>query len=122
MPVRIILENAENSKMGLNFGHRNRSKFIGFSTVAAVKEKPRVAQFPEGVNKSSANFNPYVVLLQRCIGKRTLAEGKGVHAHIIKTGAERAAGLSVGNHLLHLYSKCHCVEDARQVFDKMQGM
>lgn len=117
-----LVENADNNKMGLNFGHRNRSKFIGFSTVAALKEKPRAAQFPEVANKSSANTNPYVGLLQRCIGKRTLAEGKGVHAHIIKTGAEGVAGLSLGNHLLHMYSKCQSVEDARQVFDKMQVM
>lgn len=38
-----FLENAENNKMGLNFGHGTISQFNGFSIVTALKEKPKLA-------------------------------------------------------------------------------
>lgn len=80
----VFLENAKNSMMALNFVHGTKLKFICFSIVIDLKEKRRATQFPEGANKSSENTNPYVGLLQGCIGKRTSTEAKGVHAHIIK--------------------------------------
>eukprot|EP01018_Ginkgo_biloba_P000568 Gb_34520 [translate_table: standard] len=70
-------------------------------------------------NGNSLGVNTYVRLLQGCISRKALAEGKRVHAHIIKTGTE-AAGLSLGNHILHMYAKCGSVADAHKVFDKLQ--
>lgn len=116
------MENVEYIRMGLNFVHGTKLKFIGFSIVTTLKEKPRATQFPEGSNNSYVNTNSYVGLLQCCIGKTTLVKGKGANSHILKNGAEEVAGLSIGNHLLHMYYKYQNVEDVHQVFKKMQDM
>jgi pentatricopeptide repeat protein len=59
----------------------------------------------------------YVSLLQACININSIAEGKCIQTHIIKTGFE--LHVDVGNKLLIMYAKYKRIEDARQVFDKM---
>eukprot|EP01018_Ginkgo_biloba_P031908 Gb_25357 [translate_table: standard] len=60
-------------------------------------------------------FSIYASLLQVCVIKTALPEGKLVHAHIIQTGHD----ISIGNKLLSLYTKCRSMMDARRVFDQM---
>eukprot|EP01018_Ginkgo_biloba_P018939 Gb_33112 [translate_table: standard] len=64
-----------------------------------------------------ANPNTYTRLLQTCITHKTLAEGKQVHANIIKAGFE--LGLFLGNCLVHMYANCGSVAYAHQAFDRM---
>ncbi|XP_059074204.1 putative pentatricopeptide repeat-containing protein At1g68930 [Cryptomeria japonica] len=52
-------------------------------------------------------------LLEEC----ALAEGKLIHGHIIK--AAFYPDVSLLNRLANMYAKCGCLEDARQLFDKM---
>jgi pentatricopeptide repeat protein len=59
----------------------------------------------------------YVSLLQGCINKRALPEGKLVHAHI--NGMGIMADKSLLNRLINMYVKCGCLGDARRVFDGM---
>eukprot|EP01018_Ginkgo_biloba_P031949 Gb_23267 [translate_table: standard] len=59
----------------------------------------------------------YSRLLQACASLQALREGKLVHAQMIKTAFQ--PDISLGNQLTNLYAKCGCMENARQVFDKM---
>eukprot|EP01018_Ginkgo_biloba_P013991 Gb_31794 [translate_table: standard] len=63
------------------------------------------------------DFNTYSCLLQGCVGMKSLLEGQRVHAHMIETGFK--PDVFVENHLVHMYAKCGCLMNARQVFDKM---
>jgi pentatricopeptide repeat protein len=59
----------------------------------------------------------YAFLLEACADLKSLSEGKRIHAYMIKTGCDPSN--FVKTKLLAMYAKCHCVADARQVFDKM---
>eukprot|EP01018_Ginkgo_biloba_P024010 Gb_22311 [translate_table: standard] len=59
----------------------------------------------------------YVSLLQGCINRKALAEGKLVHAHMTQTGVK--PDMFLGNKLVLVYAKCGILMDARRVFDQM---
>eukprot|EP01018_Ginkgo_biloba_P022487 Gb_36081 [translate_table: standard] len=60
----------------------------------------------------------YISLLQACIRAKSLAEGKGVHAHMIKTGLK--FDIFLETILITLYAKSETtLMDARQLFDKL---
>eukprot|EP01018_Ginkgo_biloba_P028611 Gb_18166 [translate_table: standard] len=59
----------------------------------------------------------YAYLLQKCANNKTLAHGKCIHSHAIKTGSE--PDIFVRNNLINMYAKCGNLADARQVFDIM---
>ncbi|XP_057837544.2 pentatricopeptide repeat-containing protein At2g13600 [Cryptomeria japonica] len=56
----------------------------------------------------------YAFLLQECLDKNDLAEGKRIQAHIIQSGFEFR-----GNKLLTLYAKLGNLEDARRTLNEM---
>ena len=62
------------------------------------------------------NSSTYVKLLRRCIKTRDLAVGQQIHDHI--TRAELPPNNIVINNLIHMYTKCGSLVDARKVFDK----
>eukprot|EP01018_Ginkgo_biloba_P000473 Gb_25129 [translate_table: standard] len=59
----------------------------------------------------------YARLLKGCANAKALAEGKRVHAHMIKFGIE--PDIVLVNSLINMYAKCGSVIDARQVFDNI---
>eukprot|EP01018_Ginkgo_biloba_P002731 Gb_33134 [translate_table: standard] len=59
----------------------------------------------------------YASLLQLCIKKKALPEGKFVHAHMNDRGFN--ADRCLRNTLVNLYAKCGSLMDARRVFDQM---
>ncbi|XP_057870853.1 pentatricopeptide repeat-containing protein At4g14050, mitochondrial [Cryptomeria japonica] len=59
----------------------------------------------------------YCFLLQGCSKLATLSHGKHLHSHILKLGFQH--DIFVGNNLVHLYSKCGYMADARKVFDSI---
>lgn len=56
----------------------------------------------------------YSTILQLCIDKRALDEGKRVQAHIKRLGF--VAGILISNKILDLYCKCGNVWDARKLY------
>eukprot|EP01018_Ginkgo_biloba_P013233 Gb_05439 [translate_table: standard] len=59
----------------------------------------------------------YVSLLQVCINKRALSEGKIVQTHMNESGFIPQKFL--GNTLVNMYTKCESLVDARRIFDEM---
>ncbi|KAL0461486.1 UNVERIFIED_CONTAM: Pentatricopeptide repeat-containing protein [Sesamum latifolium] len=59
----------------------------------------------------------YTTILQLCIEKRALDDGKRVHAHIKRSGF--VPGIFISNKILDLYCKCESISDAQTVFDEM---
>ena len=56
-------------------------------------------------------------ILSACASLAVMEQGKWVHAHILKGGCK--LDVFVGNALIDMYGKCGCIEDARQVFDRL---
>ncbi|XP_057842699.2 pentatricopeptide repeat-containing protein At2g13600 isoform X2 [Cryptomeria japonica] len=65
------------------------------------------------------NFSIYIQLLQTCISKKALLEGKQIHSHINERNFEFATCKPLQNTLIRMYDKCGSLVDARQVFDQM---
>ncbi|KAL1558907.1 pentatricopeptide repeat-containing protein-like protein [Salvia divinorum] len=59
----------------------------------------------------------YSKILQLCIEKRALNEGKRIHDYINRSGF--LAGVFISNKILELYCKCGSMSDARKLFDEM---
>eukprot|EP01018_Ginkgo_biloba_P012920 Gb_21941 [translate_table: standard] len=59
----------------------------------------------------------YACILQLCIKKRALSEGKRVHAHMNKV--EFVPDIFLTNTLVNMYAKCGSLVGARRVFDDM---
>ncbi|KAJ7541880.1 hypothetical protein O6H91_10G080800 [Diphasiastrum complanatum] len=68
----------------------------------------------EGVQADNVT---YIVLLKACGSIAALKQGKQLHSDIIKNGFQ--SDLMVGSTLVDMYTKCGCIEDARQVFNNM---
>ncbi|EYU39396.1 hypothetical protein MIMGU_mgv1a026743mg, partial [Erythranthe guttata] len=77
--------------------------------------KDAVQSLEKQVHRPSASL--YAAVLQLCIEKRALDEGKRVHSHI--KGSGFAPGVFISNKILDLYCKCESISDARKLFDEM---
>ncbi|KAF5750680.1 putative pentatricopeptide repeat-containing protein [Tripterygium wilfordii] len=62
-------------------------------------------------------FHGYNALLDECVNRRALRHGQRVHAHMIKT--HYLPSVYLRNRLIIFYSKCECLDNARQVLDEM---
>eukprot|EP00253_Pinus_taeda_P001094 PITA_01094 len=82
-----------------------------------VKEAISLLHVMDSSHLGTDSSKIYDRLLQGCIVKKSLADGKRLHVHIIKTGF--SPGVVLRNRILDMYSKCGSVENARQMFDKM---
>eukprot|EP01018_Ginkgo_biloba_P036876 Gb_04828 [translate_table: standard] len=98
-------------------GHTNFAGSIRCITsvlIADPKERPGETSMWE--NDSNDGFS-YAYLLRECVNRKALAEGKQVHAHLIKSRFE--PDMFVYNNLISMYIKCGSLTDARQLFDNM---
>ncbi|KAJ7540213.1 hypothetical protein O6H91_10G005500 [Diphasiastrum complanatum] len=68
----------------------------------------------EGVHPDNVTF---ILLLKACANLEALEQGKQLHSKIIKRGFQ--SDLVVCSTLVHMYAKCGCTEDARELFDNM---
>lgn len=59
----------------------------------------------------------YVCILECCADSKALEEGRKVHEHMVASGFR--PDVWVNNKIIEMYGKCGCVQEARQVFDKM---
>jgi pentatricopeptide repeat protein len=88
----------------------------GFSTNGLSRQTLTVyyKMQDEGVYPNDFTFP---LVLKACTDLSALQEGKDIHYHIVRNGF--SSNVFVGTALIHMYAKFGCVEDARQVFDKM---
>ncbi|KAJ7517124.1 hypothetical protein O6H91_21G011200 [Diphasiastrum complanatum] len=68
----------------------------------------------EGMQPNNVTF---VLLLKACASLAALEQGKQLHSEIMKRGFQ--SDVVVGSTLVHMYVKCGCTEDARELFDNM---
>ncbi|KAJ4967324.1 hypothetical protein NE237_019173 [Protea cynaroides] len=66
---------------------------------------------------SKPHSQAYATLLQGCARHRCLDQGRALHHHMLAHNYD--PDLFVTNHLINMYSKCGCLEVARQLFDQM---
>ncbi|KAI3517294.1 hypothetical protein L1887_16508 [Cichorium endivia] len=59
----------------------------------------------------------YSQLLNKCTQLGKIKEGKMVHNHFMNSKFKHY--LVIQNTILNMYAKCDCLDDAREVFDKM---
>eukprot|EP01018_Ginkgo_biloba_P039317 Gb_36398 [translate_table: standard] len=78
-----------------------------------LKEALRVLH----ITNQPVDSSTYACLVQGCIDKRTLSEGKLVHTHMIETGFK--PDIFLGNILLTMYAKRGVLVDARRVLSQM---
>ncbi|KAK1412337.1 hypothetical protein QVD17_33507 [Tagetes erecta] len=71
-------------------------------------------------NKNSVYVYPdsytYPLLVQACIARASVLEGKEVHDHVVKVGFD--SDVYVRNTLINMYAVCGEMMDARKVFDE----
>ncbi|XP_057847984.2 pentatricopeptide repeat-containing protein At3g26782, mitochondrial-like [Cryptomeria japonica] len=70
-------------------------------------------------HKPSVNSGTYLQLLQTCIDKNALSEGKQIHSHINDRGFTFATDTFLQNRLISMYDRCGSLVNARQVFDHL---
>ncbi|EFJ15367.1 hypothetical protein SELMODRAFT_118492 [Selaginella moellendorffii] len=67
-----------------------------------------------------ADASVYASLLRRCGDAGAIAEGRRVHAHIVKHGFDR--DILVANSIIQMYGSCGCnghLQESRALFDSM---
>eukprot|EP01018_Ginkgo_biloba_P013167 Gb_21056 [translate_table: standard] len=69
------------------------------------------------VTDQRVDNSAYVSLLQLCIQKKALSEGKIVHTHLNETGFTPDSFL--GNTIMNMYAKCGTLVDTCRVFDEI---
>eukprot|EP01018_Ginkgo_biloba_P000319 Gb_38245 [translate_table: standard] len=96
-------------------GNANNSPLESLRTLCThgrLKEALHVLQ----VMDQRVDSLTYGCLLQSCINKKFLSEGKLVHSHMTERGF--MPGRFLWNALLNMYVKCGSLADARKVFDQ----
>ncbi|XP_057840102.1 pentatricopeptide repeat-containing protein At1g15510, chloroplastic [Cryptomeria japonica] len=78
-----------------------------------------VLHFLLTTHKPTSDSRTYLQLLQLCIAKNSLPEGKQVHSLITDNGFAFAASTFFQNKLINMYVKCGSLVDGRKVFDDM---
>eukprot|EP00249_Psilotum_nudum_P016752 c25971_g7_i1 orf=321-1475(+) len=68
----------------------------------------------EGVVPNKVTF---VSVLNACPGEAAIAEGRLIHSRIVHDGVE--SDVVVGTAIMNMYGKCGCLEESREIFDKM---
>ncbi|XP_057815875.1 pentatricopeptide repeat-containing protein At3g24000, mitochondrial-like [Cryptomeria japonica] len=86
----------------------------------------REGQLKEALYILLTTYNPpeddstYIQLLQTCILKNALPQGKKVHSFIAHRQFTFATRKTFQNKLMNMYVKCRSLVDARKVFDRMK--
>eukprot|EP01018_Ginkgo_biloba_P013140 Gb_38248 [translate_table: standard] len=129
------LRNQKRRFLGLGLGHDIREGTVATSTVIVRRQRSGNISYCEDVRNLCEQYRlkealhilhvigepvdtaTYVSLLQGCIKKKALSEGKLVHTHINEMGFTPDRFL--GNALVEMYVKCGSLVDARRVFDDM---
>eukprot|EP01018_Ginkgo_biloba_P022189 Gb_02998 [translate_table: standard] len=94
----------------------NTAEVVGTLCKGLWKEPQRIVSIMDHKG-TSFDSTTYASLLQGCVNTKALADGKKLHAHMMKTGFD--ADMFAGNNLVNMYAKCGSLVYARQVFDKM---
>ncbi|XP_057866832.2 pentatricopeptide repeat-containing protein At3g26782, mitochondrial-like [Cryptomeria japonica] len=70
-------------------------------------------------HNTAVESSTYLHLLNSCVSKKALAEGKQIHSHINGRGITFSTNTFLQNAVINMYDKCGSLVDACQVFEKM---
>ncbi|EFJ34726.1 hypothetical protein SELMODRAFT_82101 [Selaginella moellendorffii] len=96
----------QNPELGRQLEHRHRQQL-----------PPAPAAPPLPLPTRPASAAEYGRLLQACTAARDGATGKKIHRLILHARLEQHIHLRIN--LLHMYLKCGCLGEAREIFDKL---
>eukprot|EP01018_Ginkgo_biloba_P016955 Gb_16898 [translate_table: standard] len=92
--------------------HGGSTDSLGFNTLGVLRKLKKHNSINLRVNSKV-----YASLLRDHSKSQSIAEGRHVHAYIIKIDFE--PDIFLGNNLISMYVKCRSLRDGRQVFDRM---
>ncbi|XP_057852607.1 pentatricopeptide repeat-containing protein At1g08070, chloroplastic [Cryptomeria japonica] len=70
-------------------------------------------------HKPPVDSSTYLNILQACIAKKNISEGRQIHSHITHRGSTFATHPLLQNTLINMYDKCGSLQDARNAFHDM---
>eukprot|EP01018_Ginkgo_biloba_P030838 Gb_14966 [translate_table: standard] len=131
LPFATILKSARNQHQIQNYMELFVGQLTTSSTLATIlREKTSIVTLckegrledavdalcfeGKGILTDADTYGP---LLEGCINTKAFAEGKRIHAHMIRSGF--SPDIYIGNRLMEMYAKCGSGVEARLVFDKM---
>jgi len=97
--------------------HGNASKLLTLCREGRLKEGLELFNAIMGTLDIWEDSDIFACLLQACANMGSLIEGKQVHAHMLKLGGSKQ-NCYLDVKLVVMYARCHCVSDARLVFDR----
>ncbi|XP_059069560.1 pentatricopeptide repeat-containing protein At3g09040, mitochondrial-like [Cryptomeria japonica] len=71
-------------------------------------------------HKSPGDYSTYLQLLQTCVLKNALSQGKKINSFIAHRRFAFTTCTTSHNKLIYMYVQCGCLVDARKVFDHMK--
>ncbi|XP_059068332.1 pentatricopeptide repeat-containing protein DOT4, chloroplastic-like [Cryptomeria japonica] len=107
------------------FEHNHKMPLPSF-THLNLRALCREGQLKEALHILLTTYNPpedyptYLQLLQSCILKNSLSQGKNVHSFIAHRRFAFTTSKTFPHKLIYMYAKCGTLKDARKVFDNMQ--
>ncbi|XP_010557925.1 PREDICTED: putative pentatricopeptide repeat-containing protein At3g13770, mitochondrial [Tarenaya hassleriana] len=119
---RLHVSSSSSSSSLLSFSPRNNALQSSSPIPELLKSlcsdgRLREALLEMAVLGLEMRFQAYDALLNACLSKRALREGRRVHAHMIKT--RYLPPVYLRTRLIVFYVKCESLCDARKVFDEM---
>ncbi|EFJ30986.1 hypothetical protein SELMODRAFT_88274 [Selaginella moellendorffii] len=98
----------QNPELGRQLEHHHRQQ---------LPPQPQAPPLPLPLPTRPASAAEYGRLLQACTAARDGATGKKIHRLILHARLEQHIHLRIN--LLHMYLKCGCLGEAREIFDKL---
>lgn len=83
----------------------------------SYREALEAFDFTQKNSSFKIRLRTYISLICVCSSSRSLAQGRKIHDHILKSNCKYDTILN--NHILSMYGKCGSLRDARKVFDFM---
>ncbi|XP_057832149.2 pentatricopeptide repeat-containing protein At3g24000, mitochondrial-like [Cryptomeria japonica] len=121
----VIVVDVNRTTLHIFHSNYNHKMILSSTTHLNITALCREGQLKEALHILLTTHNPpensstYLQLLQTCIFKNTLSQGKNVHSFIAHRRYAFTTGTTFHNKLIYMYANCGSLLHARKVFDHM---